>query len=235
MQFHKYACVPLALIATLAAIAPDAWSAGAQSLPFSAQDMVGLHRVADVEMSPDGRHVAYTLRSTDMKANRGRTNIWALDVGKRGAKPMQLTDDPANASSAQWSADGQQVYFLSTRSGTAQVWRSPAIGGAAVQITRLPLEVTSFRPSPTGDRLLVSLDVFLDCADIACTAATLAQAQQHVATGILHERTFVRHWDTWADGRRSQLFSIELDAQGLASKTPKNLSAGLDGDVAAWQ
>jgi dipeptidyl aminopeptidase/acylaminoacyl peptidase len=147
------------------------------------------------------------------------------------AKPAQLTDEPANDGSTQWSPGGQQIYFLSERSGSPQVWRMPAGGGKAVQVTRLPLDVGSFRVSPKEDRLLVSLEVFTDCADLACTAGRLAHARQHVASGILYERTFVRHWDTWSDGRRSQLFSIALDAQGLASGTPVNLTAGLDGDV----
>ena len=41
----------------------------------------------------------------------------------------------------------------------------------------------------------------------------------------------MRHWDTWSDGRRSQLFSIALDASGVAGATPVNLTAGIDGDV----
>ena len=48
---------------------------------------------------------------------------------------------------------------------------------------------------------------------------------------MLYDKLFVRHWDTWSDGRRSQLFSIALDASGVASGTPVNLTAGLDGDV----
>jgi dipeptidyl aminopeptidase/acylaminoacyl peptidase len=221
----------LTLIAVQTAAPRIASGARVQSLPFSAQDMVSLNRISEVEISPDGKHVLYTLRSTDMKANKGRTDIWELDVGRRGAKPLQLTEDAADDSSAEWSGGGQQVYFLSNRSGTSQVWRVPAAGGKAVQVTRLPLDVGSFRISPKDDRLLVSLAVFVDCADLSCTADRLARVKQHAATGVLYERTFVRHWDEWSDGRRSQLFSIDLDAQGLAITAPRNLTAGLDGDV----
>jgi len=35
-----------------------------------------------------------------------------------------------------WSRDGRFVYFVSTRSGTPQIWKVPAAGGEAVQITR---------------------------------------------------------------------------------------------------
>ncbi|MFM7432614.1 MAG: hypothetical protein ACKO3O_03875, partial [Gammaproteobacteria bacterium] len=45
----------------------------ALAAPFTAQDLNTLARVSDPQVSPDGRYVVYTLRETDMEANRGRT------------------------------------------------------------------------------------------------------------------------------------------------------------------
>jgi dipeptidyl aminopeptidase/acylaminoacyl peptidase len=211
------------------------------SQPFTVQDLVHLDRVSEVASSPDGKRVAYTLRSTDMDANKGRTTVWLQDAGKHGA-PLRLTDLSANSSSAQWSADGRFVYFLSNRGGTYQVWRvgagSPASRGSArmadapgadaMQVTNLPLDVGSFRVSPKGDRIVVSAEVYPDCADLDCTKQRLDEAAHTAATGVLYSRLFVRHWDTWSDGRRSQLFSMTLD--DVARGTPVNLTGGL-GDV----
>ena len=58
--------------------------------PFSVQDMVRMERISDVAVAPDGKHVVYTERTTDMEANKGRTSIWMLDTGKRGATPLRL-------------------------------------------------------------------------------------------------------------------------------------------------
>jgi dipeptidyl aminopeptidase/acylaminoacyl peptidase len=99
-----------------------------------------------------------------------------------------------------------------------------------VQVTQLPLDVGSFRLSPRGDRILISAEVFADC-DPACTAARLKKQASHVASGVLQQRLFVRHWDAWSDERRSQLFSIPLDAKGAASGAAVLLTQGLDGDV----
>jgi dipeptidyl aminopeptidase/acylaminoacyl peptidase len=41
----------------------------------------------------------------------------------------------------------------------------------------------------------------------------------------------VRHWDTWADGRRNQLFVASFDGKGQLAGEPKLLSRGIDGDV----
>ena len=51
------------------------------------------------------------------------------------------------------------------------------------------------------------MEVFPDCgADIDCTVKRLDQRKQARASGVLHDKLFVRHWDTWADGRINQLF-----------------------------
>ncbi len=65
-----------------------------------------------------------------MDANKGRTAIWLADTAKHGAAAQRLTDLSANSNSAEWSADGRSVYFLSNRSGSTQVWRVSA-GGTA--------------------------------------------------------------------------------------------------------
>ncbi len=231
MNNKEFAAASGLLVLLLASVVN---AAAPPPVPFSVQDMVALHRLSDIEVSPDGKRVLYTLRSTDMSANKGRTNLWSLDLLKRGAKAVQLTDDPANDGSAQWSSNGASIYFLSTRSGSSQVWRIAATGatdGKPEQITHLPLDVGTFRLSPTGDRLAFSLDVFIDCPDPACTAQQLKRNQGHVASGVLHEKIFARHWDRWSDGRRTQLFSIPLDEHGLIRGAPVPLTAGLDGDV----
>jgi dipeptidyl aminopeptidase/acylaminoacyl peptidase len=210
--------------------------------PFGIQDLVRLERISEVAVSPDGKQLAYTVRTTDMDANKGRTAIWLLDTRKRSAAAVRISDLAANATSAQWSADGRSVYFLSNRSGSDQVWRSDVRlnsdarsglprSGDARQVTNLPLDVGSFRVSPKADRVLVSMEVFLDCADLACTQQHLAAVAKAPAHGVLYDTLFARHWDTWSDGRRSQLFGIALDATGTALGTPQNLSGGIDGDV----
>ncbi|MGB6308403.1 MAG: S9 family peptidase [Steroidobacteraceae bacterium] len=214
---------------------------------FTVQDLVRLERISEIAASPDGKRVAYTLRSTDMEANKGRTVIWLVETAKHGAPAQRLTDIAANSNSAEWSADGRYIYYLSNRSGTSQVWRvaagdsgargasarsdsalADAPGSDALQVTNLPLDVGSFRVSPKGDRIVVSLDVYLDCADLACTKQRLDAAAHSTATGVLYNQLFVRHWDTWSDGRRSQLFAMTLG--DVAGGTPVNLSGGI-GDV----
>jgi len=203
---------------------------------FSVQDLVRMDRISEVAVSGDGRRVAYTMRATDMAENRGRTAIWILELHKHNAAPMRLTDLAANSSSPSWSPDGRYVYYLSNRTGTSEVWRSdvrdPVPGDGAQQVTRLPLDVGSFRLSPTSAQIIVSMEVFIDCPDIACTVQRLDANGKGAGHGVLYDKLFVRHWDTWSDGRRSQLFALPLDApSGLTTGTAVKLTEGIDGDV----
>jgi dipeptidyl aminopeptidase/acylaminoacyl peptidase len=225
------AFVLLAAVVTGSIAASLAARAADTAQPFGVADLVRLQRISDLAVSPDGKRVAYTLRTTDMEANKGRTGIFLLDTRRPTLGAVRLSDLAANANSAQWSASGRYVYYLSNRSGSNQVWRSDPERNDTLQITNLPLDVGSFRVSPQADRLLVSLDVFLDCSDLACTKQRVEAAAKSPARGLVYDKMFVRHWDTWSDGRRSQLFGITLDAAGLANGTPQNLSGHIDGDV----
>jgi dipeptidyl aminopeptidase/acylaminoacyl peptidase len=197
---------------------------------LAAADLVSLDRLSEPALSPDGRRVVFTLRETDIVNDRGRTDLWLLELDG-DAPARRLTSHEENDGAADWGGSDRGVYFLSSRSGTPQVWYLPLAGGEATQVTRLPLEVTSFRASPRGDRLVVAVEVFPDCRDFPCTAKRLEETQAAKQRGQAHDRLFVRHWDRWKDGRVSQLFSIALEAGPRMRGEPVPLTARIDADV----
>jgi len=213
----------------LSALAAGALLAQPAAAPFTASDLVRLKRLSDPQVSPDGRYVAYTLAETDMDADKRRTDLWLIDLNAKDATPRRLTQNPANDSSPRWSADSQFIYFLSSRSGSSQVWRLQLGGGEATQVTDYPRDVGSLKVAPVGNRIALSMEVLPDC-DPACTKDKMDAEEKSKATGRTYDRIFVRHWDTWSDGARSHLFVTRVGADGKAGAAT-DLSKALDADV----
>jgi len=173
--------------------------------PFSVHDMLAMQRIGDPQVSPDGNLVAFTVRSTDLEANRGRTDIWLADT--EGRTVERLTTHPDNDWNPRWCLDGK-LFFLSSRGGSAQIWRIDPDGGEAVQVTDLPLDIGEFRVEPVLHGFLAVMDVYPGLG-IQGTVDKDAAKEADPATGRIYDELMFRHWDTWEDGKRSHLFLID--------------------------
>lgn len=195
---------------------------------LSPAQLAMLERVSDPRLSPDGRRVLYSVRSTDWAGNRGVTALWVVEAD---GTSRRLAASDGGAASGRWAPDGSGIYFLSSRGGSSQVWRMDRDGQVATQVTTLPVDVTAFRLSGDGRTLIVALPVFLDCADLNCTRDRLKAQAAPGSTVRAYDRLPLRPWDSWNDGRRNHLFALDLNASGLAAANPRDLMAGLDGDT----
>ena len=194
--------------------------------PFSVHDLLAMERISGEKVSPDGKWVVFALRQTDLDANRGRTDLWL--VGSDGRNLRQLTSDPASDSDPCWSTDGKTVFFLSTRSGSSQIWKVPAPGGGeASRVTDLPLDVGNPVIAPDGLKIAFTMEVFPGLG-VAETVQKLDQQAKQPATGRIYERLFIRHWDSWNDGRRSHVFVMPL-----AGGSPVDVMKAMDADSPA--
>jgi len=221
----RHALLPLCLLAALPSLA--------SARGFEVRDMVKLDRVSAPLLTADGAQVVFARRvvDADLKAS---SSLWIRDLRTRDmAPPKQLSPEGWNVNSAALSADGRTVYFLSAKNGSQQLYAMPVAGGAPRQLTDFALDVDSYRISPQGDRVLFSAGAFQDCgSDLACTATRLKARETAKNSGVVFDGMFVRHWDTWADGRRNTLFVAPLPAAGAAAvKGASAISATLAGDA----
>jgi len=203
----------------------------AAAAPFTAKLMATLDRVDDPRLSPDGRTVLYDLRTVDYDANKPAHALWVVDLKTKAARRLKISD--GGTGSGRWAPDGS-IYFLSGRNGGVdQVFRTDLKGETAVQVTNTGLDVGAFKLSADGQLLVISLAVYPDCPDIACTLARKKAKEDSKATGVVYDKLFIRHWDSWADGTRNHLYALTLNAAGVAAGAPVALMNGFDGDAPA--
>jgi len=216
------------LLAGLSALAFAAAPGALPARPMTATDLATMRRIAAPAASPDGNWVAYQVRETDLEANKGRTDLWVLDVRNPKAAPLELLASAEhNESAPAFSADGRQIYFLSNQSGTMQVWRIER-GQKATQVTKLATDVGGFLLSPANDRLAVWADRNLACADFNCAGVAPKPAG---GSGRTYDQLFVRHWDTWAEAdTRSRIFVFPM-ADGMPRGGGVPVTGALVGDT----
>ncbi len=193
--------------------------------PFSVHDMLAMDRVSSPQVSPDEQRVVFVVGHTDLERNRRRSDLWLVDTN--GAGLRRLTAPNSGDSDPRWSPDGRWVFFLTSCSGSTQVWRIAVGGGEAEQVTRLPFEVGVFQLTPDGSRLVVAMEVFPGTGlDETRRRLDEAEAREKAGpSGRIYERLFMRHWDAWCDGRRSHLFVVPV-----AGGEPVDLMKDMDAD-----
>src|SRR5438067_4561937 len=79
------------------------------------EDMHAFHDVRDLQISPDGKWVAYTVTSVDTAADKSDTDVWMASWD--GAQQMRMTSSPDAENAPRWSPDGRYLSFLSGRTG----------------------------------------------------------------------------------------------------------------------
>ncbi len=178
----------------------------AEQHPFTVHDLVAMERVSDPQPSPDGDRVAFVITTMDLEANKGRKDVWL--VGTDGSGAQALTTDPANDWSPRWRSDGT-LYFLSSRSGSAQVWRwnfrqrrrrSP--GDRSGARCRFAQDRSQRRGPLSRHGRVPGLRRLRSRAPRRGSRNGLRAK----TSGMIFDKIFIRHWDTWKDGTRNHVF-----------------------------
>ena len=117
----------------------------------SFEEVISLKGAGVPNISPNGKHIAFTVRQVDWENNRYDTEIW---ISKNGEKPFQLTNNRESSSyNPSWSPDGKWIAFSSTRGDKNQIHVLRLDGGEAFPVTRVEQGVGGFEWSPDGKKI----------------------------------------------------------------------------------
>jgi dipeptidyl aminopeptidase/acylaminoacyl peptidase len=117
-----------------------------------------------------------------------------------GGEAENLTNSPTNEFNAIWRPDGQKIGFISTASGSAQVWEMNADGSGPKQISEIDGGISGFKYAPDGSKIFYIKSVKLD-DDIHDLFPDLPKANARLENDLMY-----RHWDQWHDYTYQHIF-----------------------------
>ncbi|HEX2711336.1 MAG TPA: prolyl oligopeptidase family serine peptidase, partial [Candidatus Acidoferrales bacterium] len=157
--------------------------------PVTSRDLLSLRDLHGVQISPDGKYVAFVVSQAVAGTNSYRTGLFVvgtrlgsklMSLGTLGPLPAEHSDDPP-----QWSRDSRYVYHLAKLSSFRQVWRWTPSVARPVQITHSTHDIETFHFTSNGVNLLLQVKKPINPRDRTRLA-------QH---GVLYDRSIdVVHW-----------------------------------------
>jgi dipeptidyl aminopeptidase/acylaminoacyl peptidase len=201
-------------------------AAPASARPLTPLDLMSLSRIGASTASSDGHWLVWDQEEIDVAGNRSRHDLWRLDLARAGAQPHKFASrDDADETAPAFASDGS-LYFLSNeQDGRHAVYRAAMDGSPLVRVTGA-YDLAGFEVSPKGDAILVWADRPVGARSLDDDLAPPNGA----GSGRVYDHLFVRHWNRWADGLRSQLFIIPI-RNGSAIGGGRNIAPLLVGDA----
>lgn len=152
--------------------------------PITLDEIVSFREVKEPHRSPDGSRVAFLVTQAFRSCDCYRTALYVVNTDV-GTTPDKLLEEPS-LSSIRWTPDGKYVSYLSSKSGSQQLWRiDPATKvseqvfnhtpGADQTINRIgyhPSDTTSvgvftYEWSPDGQKVAFTTSPPIDNAALA--------------------------------------------------------------------
>jgi dipeptidyl aminopeptidase/acylaminoacyl peptidase len=198
---------------------------------MNVNDMFQFRRIADPQISPDGKQVVFVVTTVNLEGNSTSANLWMADVA-HPEMARQLTTTPKKDLNPRWSPDGKRILFQSTRSGSMQLWAIELSGGEAKQLTTISTDASSGVWSPDGTKIAFVSTVWPEYSSKPFAESDKLNKERAEANeknpvkAKVFDRLFFRHWDSYVENKRQHLFVISFDpAKGTAGE-PKDVTPG---------
>ena len=194
-----------AVVAAVVAVIGTSRPVGAQIQPFQGPDLYRLQTVGDVQISPDGQRVAYSVRKSD-RPGRPYSEVWVMETAS--GEVSKLGGEGGVASGPRWSPDGREIAYIGVAEGQAGLVVARADGSSAKFLA--PITGTNHPLPSAGERITWSPDG----NRIAFVSATKAPVDVDngdpiVITRYLYKPTASEGMTRFNDNRRVHIFIFD--------------------------
>ncbi|GET28077.1 S9 family peptidase [Prolixibacter sp. SD074] len=168
-------------------------------------------RMSGAEVSPDGKSVVYAVTYFNIPENKSYRDLYSVSTD--GGTPVQLTDTPEKEFNPQWRPDGKKIGYLSSKSGSVQLWEMNPDGSGQHQVSHIDGGIIGFKYAPAQDRILYIKAVKLD-KSVHDLFPDLPKANARLETDLMYV-----HWDQWHDYTYQHVFVTDYNENNVVAGT----------------
>ncbi|MDG1900845.1 MAG: S9 family peptidase [Bacteroidales bacterium] len=165
-------------------------------------------RLSDPQVSPDGKTVIYGVSYYSIDQNKGNRDLYSIGLNAESSK--RLTKTEKSEFNAIWRPDGKKIGFLTSESGSVQLWEMNPDGSGRERVSDIEGGITGFKYSPDQTMVLYTKEVELE------NKFKNLYEGLPLASGRLMDDLMYRHWDHWVD-TYSHVFYCEYEDGKLIS------------------
>lgn len=166
-------------------------------------------RVSDPQASPDGKSVMYGVSYYSIEQNKGNRDLYLLELETN--KVNQITQTAKSEFNALWRPDGKKIGYLSSESGSVQLWEMNPDGSEKIRISDIEGGITGFKYAPDQSKIVFTKEVPLT------NKFESLYKDLPLATGRVLDDLMYRHWDEWVD-TYSHVFVADYDGKQLLNE-----------------
>ena len=155
-------------------------------------------RLGEAQVSPDNNTIIYTVTYFNIEENKSYRDIYSIPVS--GGEQKNLSNSGENEFNIVWRPDGEKIGYLSSASGSVQMWEMNPDGKKATQITNIEGGISGFGYSPDQSKIFYLKNVKLD-ESVNDLFPDLPKANARLENDIMY-----RHWDAWHDYTYNHIF-----------------------------
>ncbi|MDP4197605.1 MAG: prolyl oligopeptidase family serine peptidase, partial [Bacteroidota bacterium] len=193
----------------------------AQKKAFTLADLYRIKTVGGPILSPDGKTFAYTVTTSNLEKGKTNSDIYLMNVDGSGIKALVNSD--AQEDNPLWDKEGKGIYYISTKTGTSQLFYIKTDGSGEKQITDFYSGVSDPVLSPDGKTIAFTSQIFTECGtDQDCNKKNSESMEKGPIQAHMADNLLFRHWTEYSDGKYTHIFTYNLDDKSYTDITPGN-------------
>jgi dipeptidyl aminopeptidase/acylaminoacyl peptidase len=187
------------------------------SRTLNPESLLGIPRISEPRISPDGKLLAFTRRDVNLQENKISSSIYTIPVG--GGQVKRITSDGENAFHPYWLGPNRIAFLSDKAGGIYNVWEMNLDGSDRYNLTNANYSLRCFGYMDNNERLWYSGKAIYEFLP-----DRVHRDLPYTKNARVYDQLMFRHWSSWHDGMYDQIWTGRIEFKNLLE--PSNIMGG---------